>query len=171
MKAWGPLVDQGVIVNSPAQPEPSVDNESFEEFYRRELPGQVRRAALLLGSATVANDAVHDAFIAVFGRWGTLLEPGPYLNRCVLNRCRDLERHRRAAPGEVLPLFVSDRSEEVALWDALRRLPFRQRAALVMRYWQGMDETQIADALRVRPGTVGSLLSRGKRTIERRWER
>jgi RNA polymerase sigma factor (sigma-70 family) len=58
----------------------------------------------------------------------------------------------------------------VALWDALRRLPFRQRAVLIMRYWQGMDEQQIADALGVRPGSVGSLLTRGKRNLERRWE-
>lgn len=164
------FVDDGVVINTPAQPGSAVDGPSFEEFYRAELRGQVQRAALLLGSSTMANDAVHDAFIAVFARWGTLDDPGPYLNRCVLNRCRDLQRRRRNAPEQHRPEFVGDRSEDVAVWDALRRLPFRQRAVLIMRYWQGMDEQQIADVLGVRPGSVGSLLTRGKRNLERRWE-
>lgn len=144
-------------------------NVSFEVLYRTELHGQVQRAALLLGSATSANDVVHDAFIAVFQRWDSLEAPGPYLNRCVLNGCRDLLRRQRSAPSESRPTFVGDRADDVAVWDGLSLLPFRQRAAIVMRYWQGMDEFEIADALGIRPGTVGSLLTRAKRNLERRW--
>ena len=144
-------------------------NVSFEVLYRTELHGQVQRAALLLGSATSANDVVHDAFIAVFQRWDSLDAPGAYLNRCVLNGCRDLLRRQRGAPSESRPTFVGDRADDVAVWDGLSLLPFRQRAAIVMRYWQGMDEFEIAHALGIRPGTVGSLLTRGKRNLERRW--
>jgi RNA polymerase sigma factor (sigma-70 family) len=165
------FVDDGVVIDTSGQPRSTHDPASFEAFYRAELRGQVQRAALLLGSSALANDVVHDAFIAVFARWGTLDEPGPYLNRCVLNRCRDLQRRMRSAPDHGAPDFVGDRSEDVAVWDALRRLPFRQRAALIMRYWEGLDERQIADALGVRPGSVGPLLSRGKSNLERRWER
>ena len=142
---------------------------SFEALYRAELRGQVQRAALLLGSATSANDVVHDAFIAVFQRWDSLADPGPYLNRCVLNGCRDLLRRQRGAPSESRPCFVGDRADDIAVWDGLTHLPFRQRAAIVMRYWQGMEELEIAHALGVRPGTVGSLLTRGKRNLERSW--
>lgn len=171
MKQPSRFVDHAVGIA--ASPSPGVRGaaRSFEDFYRSELNGQVRRAAFLLGSSVAANDAVHDAFAAVYARWDTLTEPGPYLNRCVLNRCRDLRRRQRAMPSTGVPDFVGDRSEDIALWDALRRLPLRQQAALVMRYWDGMDEQEIADALGVRPGSVGSLLSRGKRNLERRWER
>jgi RNA polymerase sigma factor (sigma-70 family) len=142
---------------------------SFEALYRAELRGQVQRAALLLGSAMSANDVVHDAFIAVLQRWDSLEDPGPYLNRCVLNGCRDLLRRQRCAPTESRPSFVGDRADDVAVWDGLTHLPFRQRAAIVMRYWEEMEEFEIAHALGVRPGTVGSLLTRGKRNLERRW--
>jgi DNA-directed RNA polymerase specialized sigma24 family protein len=111
-------------------------NVSFEALYRAELRGQVQRTALLLGSATSANDVVHDAFIAVFKRWDSLADPGPHLNRCVLNGCRDLLRRQRSAPRESRPSFVGDRTDDVAVWDGLTHLPFRQRAAIVMRYWE-----------------------------------
>ena len=169
MNVGVPLVDDDVVINASAQPGVAVDSASFERFYRAELPGQVQRAALLLGSSASANDAVHDAFIAVFTRWSELSEPGPYLNRCVLNRCRDLQRRQRAARQLSRPAFVGDRSDDVELWDALRSLSFGQRAALIMRYWEGMDERHIANALGVRPGSVGSLLTRGKRNLKRRW--
>jgi hypothetical protein len=50
---------------------------AFGDFYRREIDSQVRRAALLLGSEELANDVVHDAFVAVYRRWDSLDEPGP----------------------------------------------------------------------------------------------
>jgi len=163
-------VDHDVAIHIAGRSNRSVGMKvSFELLYRTELHGQVQRAALLLGSATSANDVVHDAFIAVFQRWDTLEAPGPYLNRCVLNGCRDLLRRQRGSPSESRPTFVGDRADDVAVWDGLSLLPFRQRAAIVMRYWQGMDEFEIADALGIRPGTVGSLLTRGKRNLERRW--
>ena len=147
---------------------PIVTDADFDAFYRRELATQVRRAALIVGSSAQANDLVHDAFVSVFRRWTTLIEPAPYLNRCVLNACRDaLRRRRRLAPEP--PPFVGDRTEDVALWDALRRLPERQRTAVVLRYWEGLTHDEIAAVLDCRPGTVGPLLTKAMRTIERTW--
>ena len=68
---------------------------AFVAFYERELGPQVRRATLLVGSPEAGHDLVHDAFVEVYRRWGELREPGPYLGRAVLNRCRD--HFRRAA--------------------------------------------------------------------------
>jgi RNA polymerase sigma factor (sigma-70 family) len=172
MESTSSFVDHDVAIHIAGRSIRSIGmNVSFESFYRGELRGQVQRAALLLGSATSANDVVHDAFIAVFQRWESLENPGPYLNRCVLNGCRDLLRRQRSAPNESRPSFVGDRADDVAVWDGLAGLPFRQRAAIVMRYWQGMEEFEIAHALGIRPGTVGSLLTRGKRNLERRWNK
>ena len=170
MESVSSFVDHDVAIHSAERSLGSVAmNVGFESLYRAELRGQVQRAALLLGSATSANDVVHDAFIAVFQRWDSLEDPGPYLNRCVLNGCRDLLRRQRGAPSEARPTFVGDRADDVAVWDGLALLPFRQRAAIVMRYWQGLEELEIAHALGVRPGTVGSLLTRGRRNLEMRW--
>ena len=53
---------------------------------------------------------------------------------------------------------MEDRDE---LWTALERLPQRQRAAIVLRYYEDLSESRIAELLQCRPGTVKSLLSRG----------
>jgi RNA polymerase sigma factor (sigma-70 family) len=170
MELGSSAVDHDVAIDIALQRNQSAGMKiSFETLYETEIRGQVQRAALLLGSSSSANDVVHDAFIAVFQRWDSLDEPGPYLNRCVLNGCRDLLRRQRRAPTESRPTFVGDRADDVALWDDLNLLPFRQRAALVMRYWQGMDESEISDTLGIRPGTVGSLLTRAKRNLRGRW--
>lgn len=70
----------------------------FTDFYRAEHSAQVRRAILLVGSSETANDVVHDAMTAVYQRWDTIDAPGPYLNRAVLNGCRDVGRRRHADP-------------------------------------------------------------------------
>jgi len=136
--------------------------EGFDELYRREYEPMLRVAFLLVDSNQLAEEAVHDAFAKVYERWKRLDRPGAYLRTCVVNRCRDLQRRRRVererapAPREASAELQAD---EVV--DALAELPARQRAALVLRYYQDLSEADIAEALGVRPGTVKSLLSRG----------
>ena len=140
----------------------------FEQFYASEHEGQVRRAYLLLGSAAAAHDVVADAFVSVLSRWGTIDEPGPYLNRCVVNGCHD---HWRTAPREQA-LGVSeaedtpwlDHIDEIA--ELLLDLPFRQRAALVLRYYGGFRNVELAELLDCPTGTVASLIHRGLRALE-----
>ena len=77
-----------------AEPDPfAAHGESFEEFYRHEhsAQGASSRRALILGDDT-ANDVVHDAFTTLFARWASVSAPGPYLQRMVLNGCRDHAR-------------------------------------------------------------------------------
>lgn len=137
---------------------------SFGAFYEVELGRQVRLAALVLGSSSVAQDAVHDAFIEVYRRWDVVADPGPYLQRAVLNRCRDLLRRdsvaRRRLPWaghEVLDGPEEDRE----LFDALAKLPFNHRAAVVLRYYLQYSEAEIAQQLGCRPGSVGPWIRRG----------
>jgi RNA polymerase sigma factor (sigma-70 family) len=135
---------------------------AFDDFYRRELDGQVRRAALLLGSDAVANDVVHDAFVAVFRRWDSLDEPGPYLNVAVLNGCRGIHR-RRSRYDRLVPRLL-DRtaasSDGDELDDVLETLPFHQRAAVVLRFYGGLTTDEIARALECAPGSVGPWIDR-----------
>lgn len=135
---------------------------SLAELYQREYGPMVRLACLLVGSEAVAEELVQDAFVAVHRRWDGLSNPGGYLRTCVVNGCRShqrraaLERRRRPRPE------TSDvRLQADELWDALLRLPYRQRAALVLRYYEDATEADIAIALDVRPATVRSLVHRG----------
>ncbi len=136
---------------------------AFADFYRVELPGQVRRAGLLLGSSATANDVVHEAFIQMYRRWSQIAEPGPYLNRAVLNGCRDVAR-RRNRDIRLLPRLVdraADDAPQESLADALATLPFNQRAAIVLRFYVGLSMREIAQTLDCRPGTVGPWITRG----------
>ena len=141
----------------------------FAAFYSKELDGQVRRAFLLVGSSEAANDVVHDAFVAVYRRWDELESPGPYLNRVVLNGCRDLARQRNR--HEAVLRRVGAVSDNVAvsdtLDDVLNDLPFNHRAAIVLRFYGQLSVAEIADALGARPGSVGPWIDRGLKKMRR----
>jgi RNA polymerase sigma factor (sigma-70 family) len=142
-------------------PQPTID-KAFGAFYEAECDQQVRRAFLIVGSADMANDVVHDAFIAVYQRWGEIESPGPYLNRVVLNGCRDVCR-RQARHNRWLPRIAEpDRGSSVqdTLDDVLERLPFNQRAAVVLRYYGQFTTAEIAASLGCSPGSVGPWIRR-----------
>ena len=120
----------------------------------------VRLAFLLTGSPDVAQDVVQDAFVSVHRAWSRVRDPRAYLRRAVVNACtshhrRVFRERRTSAPGSTIVDLGADE-----LFDVLETLPARQRAAIVLRYWHDLDESDIASALGCRPGTVGSLLHR-----------
>lgn len=91
-----------------------------------------------------------------------------WLRTAVVNRSRDWIRRqgieRRHAPAAVEPLAAD---EGIAMREALKAVTPRQRTAIVLRYYEDLPETEIADTLGCRPGTVKSLLSRGLRTLRK----
>jgi RNA polymerase sigma factor (sigma-70 family) len=144
-------------------PNPSGDGTaSFVTFYRAEYPGAVRLAHALTGSAEAAEDVAQDAFARILDRFDGLESPGGYLRTTVVNLCHDRERrHGRARRLErtgTEPALSLGASE---VFDVLLRLPYRQRAVLVLRYWGDRTEAEIARTLGCRPGTVKTLASRG----------
>ena len=140
---------------------------AFREFYLREHEAQVRRAAIIVRSHEQADDLVHDAMAEVYARWSEIREPGAYLNRAVLNRCRDSAR-RAVTHGRLLARFV-DRSERAApqepLGDLFDGLPFNQRAALMLKYYGDLSIAEIAEALECPQGSVGPWIDRGLKKL------
>ena len=152
----------------------------LEELYVRHADAAVRLAYLMTGDMGLAEDLVQDAFVRLAGRLVHLRDPGAfdaYLRRTIVNlanshfRRRKLERAylqrargsveaRGVAPGHDRPL--EDRDE---VWTALRRVTTRQRAALVLRFYEDLSEREAAHLLGCRPGTVKSLVSRGLETL------
>jgi RNA polymerase sigma factor (sigma-70 family) len=142
----------------------------FTRFFEIEHRGQVRRAALMLGEVTAAEDVVHDAYAAVWQRWRVLTDPGSYLNRCVLNGCRDAASGRARSRRRLERLIASHRevTEPVeVLADVLARLPFKPRCAVVLHYFDGLINAEIAEAMQCSLGSVGPWIQRGKAQLRK----
>lgn len=150
------------------------EDRTTTALYRAHVPAAVRLAALLTGDAASAQDVAQDAFLKAATRLRHLDDPdrfAAYLRRTVVrtvlmgNRsaARERGRNERVAQhrttGAVDPAAAASTSADLVA--ALRSLPPSQRAALVLRYWLDLPEAEIAQALRCRPGTVKSTLSRG----------
>ena len=171
--------DDGVVRSDVPERAATVEvAHDFEAFYRAEWRGAARLAFLMIGSEARAEEIAQDAFVALHQRWSTIDKPSAYLRSAVVNRSRDrFRRHARWQQREHLLVTDADRKAQsepfdgdaVELLDAVRALPPKQRAAIVLRYWGGLTEAEIAEALEVRPGTVKSLIHRAMirlRTLE-----
>jgi RNA polymerase sigma-70 factor (sigma-E family) len=135
-----------------------------------------RLAYLLTGDAGLAEDLVHEAFVRAFARYEHLRRPeaiGSYLRRTVVNlagkQLRRAHRERamleRARANPAAPSTDPDVEVRELLWSALQQLPYRQRAALVLRFYEDLSEGDAARVLGCRTGTVKSLLHRGLKAM------
>jgi RNA polymerase sigma-70 factor (sigma-E family) len=144
-------------------------------LYEEHVGRAIALATLLTGDRHIAEDIAHDAFLRVAGRFGELRHPrafGPYLHKTVVNLCHSRVRRqereriilRRQPDAEAIEPDTSadDRDE---LWSVMKRLPYRQRAVLVLRYWDDLSEGQIAELMRCSPRAVNALLSRAKENL------
>jgi RNA polymerase sigma-70 factor (sigma-E family) len=148
---------------STIEPEPAATTASFDSFYEAQWQTALRLATLLTQQRAVAEDLAQEAFANVYRAWSRIDRPAAYLNTAIVNACRRWHK-REARARERLPLLVAEPTEHPMLGelsDAVAALPYRQRAALVLRYYADLSEAEIADALGCRPGTVKSLVSRG----------
>lgn len=143
------------------------DDEAFEAFVRSHGTSLVRLAGALTGDPGFSEEAVQSALERVYPRWRRLDDPLAYTRQVVVNLCRD--RGRGGAARERVGLPVTDmtapdmiavRDDRDQLVRAVRSLPYRQRAVLVLRFWHDLTEQQAAAALGVRAGTVKSQTSR-----------
>lgn len=148
-------------------------------LYAEHALGLVRLAHVMLGDRAAAEDVVHDAFCGLYRHWSNLADPGKaqaYLRSAVLNGSRsvlrraghgpvfDVREFTDAADGETALLAVQARESVLA---ALRRLPERQREALVLRYYLDLRDSEIAAVMSVRESTVRSTMHRGLANLER----
>lgn len=142
----------------------------FDELYRSQRANIVRLARLLTGSTAHAEDLAHEAFVRVYRRGSPIEEPVTFLRTVTVNVCRNwhrnaqrerlrMERHGPAAD------HVTPQARELDA--SLARLPYPERAVIVLRYWLDLSEAQIADALACRPGTVKSRHARALRKLNK----
>ena len=152
-----------------AEGTPPTSPASFAECYLELRPEMIRLAAAITGSSELAQDLVQDAFVRLHGAWDRVHEPRAYLRRAVVNACHSHHRRRRVERRHASlhgpPSNASLEADELA--DALDALPHRQCAALVLRFYTGLSDVDIASALGCRPGAVASLIHRGLEQLRR----
>jgi RNA polymerase sigma factor (sigma-70 family) len=136
---------------------------TFERFYAAELEWARRLTFVLSGDGRFFDDLVQDAFLRLQQRFDQIDNPKAYLRVTLVNGVRrhhGRERQRQLAQEQ----SITAASEATAAYDELLtqidRLPYRQRAVLVLRYFEDLSEGEIADVLGCREGTVKSLASR-----------
>jgi RNA polymerase sigma-70 factor (sigma-E family) len=142
---------------------------SVAEFAGRDGLELLRFAYLLCGDRQHAEDLLQEVLLAMHRRFPAELpldNPIGYARRALANA--NVSRTRRWSSSEVpmdevpesAPVMPADPAERDELWQALRRLPVRQRTVLVLRFYADTPDEEIAAALRCRRGTVRSLASR-----------
>jgi RNA polymerase sigma factor (sigma-70 family) len=149
------------------------DQEPFAAFYRERYPAAVRLAWLLTGDAGTSEDAAQEAFTSLNRHWAAVTDPPAYLRMAIVNGCRQRARSRAREERRIRLVAVPEigRDADAPLLDAVARLPYRQRAAVVLRYWADLPDADIACTLDVAPSTVRSLLARGIATLRKEIER
>jgi len=141
----------------------------FGEFVQATLPGLLRYGHALTGNPHDAADLVQTVLEKIGSRWSYVQEktgdPLAYVRRSMANahvsRWRRTRRENLVADlPDTSPHIQADPFEHEPLWCALRTLPPRQRAVMVLRYYECLSEAEIAAALGVTQGTVKSQASK-----------
>jgi RNA polymerase sigma factor (sigma-70 family) len=158
-RCWWVDDDVGISTEPAATQRPSI---TFDDFYSDVWPRAFRLGSFLTHDTQAGEDIAQEVLAAMSRRWDLLERPDAYLQRGLTNASWNWNRRGRIATRK-LPLLAVHSGNEFRfdeLADAIARLPFRQRAVIVLRYYGDLTETDIAHALDCRPGTVKSLASR-----------
>jgi RNA polymerase sigma-70 factor (sigma-E family) len=145
---------------------------TFEEFAATRMPGLLRFAAVLAGDRATAEDLAQEVLIRAYARWdriGCLDRPELYVRKMMLNEFLNWRRRSSrqipvgdmaSDPASIAPDHAAEYNDREALLAELGKLPRRQRAVLVLRYYEDRGDSEIADLLGCSPGTVRSHASR-----------
>jgi RNA polymerase sigma-70 factor (sigma-E family) len=152
-----------------------VSDEEFSDFVQGAWPGLYRTAYLLLGDAGLAEDLVQTALAKTYAAWPTVRDvhaaPG-FARTTLVNTAASWFRRRswrNELPTESLPDAGRDTDPSVrpAVLDALAQLPRRQRAVVVLRFYEDLSVAETALALGCSQGTVKSQTSKALDTLRR----
>jgi len=164
----------GSAVGRPADAGRADPQRAVSDLYQAHAVGFIRLAVIMLGDRPAAEDVVQEAFFGLYRRWTHLADTGKalsYLRSSILNGCRSELRHRirnerraaqppsaaATASAEHAALIGEEHHQVLA---ALRRLPRRQREALVLRFYLDLSQREIAASMGISHGTVKSTTSR-----------
>ncbi|MFG1709627.1 SigE family RNA polymerase sigma factor [Nonomuraea sp. M3C6] len=139
-------------------------HDDFREFVLARQQALMRTAYLLTGDAHLAEDLLQSVLVKVAGQWYKLAKDGnpeAYTRRALVNQYISWRRRPRpelpsADPPERGTSYDDAALDRIVLRQALAKLTPKQRAVIVLRYWEDLTEAQTAEALGCSPGTVKS---------------
>lgn len=142
------------------------DEERFADFVRAHSASLFRTAYLMTGDHQRAEDVLQDSLVKIYQRWGRIDQmssPVGYARKVVVNQTASWWRKRSSHEAPVLVReeagwdgHVDEIAEHQRVWQAVLALPQRQRAVMVLRYYEDLSEAQIAETLGLAAGTVKS---------------
>jgi RNA polymerase sigma-70 factor, ECF subfamily len=150
-----------------------------EDVFERDYDRLVQALTIVAGDRDTAADAVQEAFVRLVRDWtylGTYENPAAWVRRVALNLIRDHQRSISRQARLLLRIEQQPPAREgastmaVEVWEQLRTLPPKQRAALALYYVGGLTEREVADAMRVSEGTVKQHLHRARETLRKTLE-
>ncbi|WP_249714688.1 SigE family RNA polymerase sigma factor [Rhizomonospora bruguierae] len=156
----------------------STMEEEFREFVAARSAALLRTAYLLAGDWATAEDLLQTALTKTYLAWrrlGEIEAVEPYARRVLVNTATSWWRRRwhgerptETLPERPAPDQIEEHLERDALWRHVQALPARQRAVLVLRFYEDLSEAQTAALLGISVGTVKSQTSRAIGTLRRR---
>jgi len=171
-----------IVVGSGTIESDRARHDRLHQLYEAHYADLVRLACLLLDRTEAAEEVVQDAFVKLYGALDRI-EDGDatpaYLRSMVMNGARSKLRRRlvvrkhppmREPDVEGADATAALHEDQREVIEALRSLPARQRECLVLRFYGGCSEAEIADTLGIARGTVKSSISRGMATLSERLE-
>ncbi|MBF4767246.1 SigE family RNA polymerase sigma factor [Nocardioides agariphilus] len=166
-----------ILLHDPTGRRTVSERDEFTAFYVASWARLFRTTYAVAGDRQRTEDALQTAFAQAWSRWSKVSsadDPAAYVRRMAINAA--INGHRRAwsrretSVPEVpdVPLPDSSRLDHHATWQAVSLLAPRQRAVVVLRYYEGLSEREIAEVLGCRPGTVKSQSSAALATLRAR---
>jgi RNA polymerase sigma-70 factor (sigma-E family) len=148
----------------------AADEREFLDFFADQYWPLRQVGFLLTGDWHEADELAQEAMARTYAAWGRVRQrerAAAYARRVLVNRYRSLARRARVEARHLLASRPQDRYEPdfsgdgPLLWEALQRLPARQRSAIVLRFYLDLPEAEVARLLGVPQGTVKSWTHRG----------
>ena len=149
---------------------------TFEEWFGTQLPRLLRFTTVLCGGPDPAEEVLQDVALKAHRRWDTLKDldhPEAYLRRMIVNEhlswrrkwARLVPQAELREPATAGSHFTDQHADRAELLAELNKLPQRQKAVLVLRYFEGLTDADIAELLGCAPSTVRSHMSRALTTL------
>lgn len=149
---------------------------TFDEYVTAHLPRLTRFSAVLTADRSLAEDVLQSALVKACAQWDRVAaadSPHAYVRRMIVNEHLSWHRRRRRIVllpdvDELLPAapdHAAQHAQRLELLARVQKLPLRQRAAVVLRYYEGLDDAEVAETLQCGVSTVRSNIARALATL------
>ncbi len=164
---WGVSDQNPRVVTAPSP------GRDFDAFYLREFAAMTALAAAVTGTRLGAEDVAQEALARAYRHWERVSgydKPGTWLRRVTINLALSA-RHRLAREGRLWqrlagePAVMTEEDPHQEVWEAVRRLPGKQRAAVALHYLEDRSVAEVAEILGCAEATARVHLHRGREAL------